>query len=59
MGPIRSPSPTCVFEELGVTFNHSGSSLDVPYKCILSHLSDLKYAGRKMSDLEKEVKEQE
>jgi len=37
-------------EELGVTFNLTGSSLDVPHKNIILYLDDLKYASRKVSE---------
>jgi hypothetical protein len=33
--------------------------IDTPYKRLLTHFDDLKYASKKVSDLEKEIKEQE
>lgn len=46
-------------EELGVRFNLSHVSLHVTHKRIISHFDDLRYASKKISDLEKDVEEQE
>jgi hypothetical protein len=42
-----------------VTFNLTGFSLDIPHKNIILYLNILKYASRKVSDLEKELEEQD
>jgi hypothetical protein len=42
-----------------VTFNLTGFSLDILHKNIILYLNDLKYASRKVSDLAKELKEQD
>ena len=46
-------------EELRVTPNLSGFTLETPHKNIISHLNDLRYASKKVSELEMEIKEQE
>jgi hypothetical protein len=46
-------------EELGVTINLSLLSLEIPHKNITSHLDDLRYTSRKVSELEKHIKQQE
>jgi hypothetical protein len=46
-------------EDLNEKVNLSSIHLDMKFKHIVSHLDDLKYASFKVSDLEKEVKEQE
>jgi hypothetical protein len=45
--------------ELGVKFNLSSLPVNFEFKHIASHLEDLKHASFKISELEKEVKEQE
>ena len=46
-------------DELGVTFNHSGFSLETPHKNIIAHLNDLQHTSKKVSELEMEIREQE
>ena len=46
-------------EELNMRVNLSSIHLDMKFKQIVSHLNDLKYASFKVSDLEKEIQEQE
>jgi hypothetical protein len=46
-------------EELAVAFNLSGLSLEITHKNIVPQLDDLRYASRKVSDWEKEIKGQE
>jgi hypothetical protein len=46
-------------EELGVALKLSGLTLEVPHKNIISHLNDLRYASKKVSELEIELNEQE
>jgi hypothetical protein len=46
-------------EELGVQINLSKLTMDLAYKKTVSHLDDLKYASKKVSDLLENMKEQE
>jgi hypothetical protein len=46
-------------EELNVKFNISTISLNTSFKHIVSHLDDLKIAGRGIFDVENTIKEQE
>jgi hypothetical protein len=46
-------------EELGVDLKWFDMPIDTPYKRVLTHFDELKYASKKVSDLEKEIKEQE
>jgi hypothetical protein len=46
-------------EELGVDLKWFDMPIDTPYKRVLTHFDDFKYASKKVSDLEKEIKEQE
>jgi hypothetical protein len=46
-------------EELHEKNNLSSMHLDMTFKQIVSHLDDLKYASHRVSELEKEVQEQE
>jgi len=46
-------------EELGMQINLSRLIMDLTYKKTVSHLDDLKYASKKVSDLLEDVKEQE
>lgn len=45
-------------EELGIHFNTSDPLPTIQFKRIASHLDDLKHASYKISELEKEIKEQ-
>lgn len=45
-------------EELGVTLNLSALTLEVSHQNIISHLTDLRYASKKVSELEIELEEQ-
>ena len=60
-GDLLSPAPLqhdCC-EELGVAFNLTGLSLEISQRYVVPHLDDLRYASKKVSDLEKETAEQE
>jgi hypothetical protein len=46
-------------EDLGIPSNISIASINLNFKHIVSHLDHLKHAGYKISELEKEIKEQE
>jgi hypothetical protein len=46
-------------EELGIKFNISNLPLELKFKETVSHLDDFKYASFKISELEKEIGEQE
>jgi hypothetical protein len=46
-------------EELGIQVNLSKLAVDLTYRKTVSHLDDLKYASKKVSDLLEDVKEQE
>ena len=46
-------------EELGVKLNLSRVPLDVTFKPTISHFHDLKYASKKVADLEQQIQEQE
>jgi hypothetical protein len=46
-------------EELRLEFNVSSLPLNTEFKHVASHLDDLKHASFKISELEKEIKEQE
>jgi len=46
-------------EELGMQINLSKLSMDLTYHKTVSHLDDLKYASKKVSELLEDVKEQE
>jgi hypothetical protein len=46
-------------EELGIQVNLSKLTMDLTYRKTVSHLDDLKYASKKVSDLLEEVKDQE
>jgi hypothetical protein len=46
-------------EELGFKFNVNSLPLNLEFKHVASHLDDLKHASFKISELEKEVQEQE
>jgi hypothetical protein len=46
-------------EELGIRFNTSNSPINFEFKHVASHLDDLKHASYKISELEKEINEQE
>jgi hypothetical protein len=46
-------------EELTEKINFSNIHLDMKFRQVVSHLDDLKYASHKVSDLEREVQEQE
>jgi hypothetical protein len=46
-------------EELGIRFNTSSSPIKLEFKHVASHLDDLKHASYKISELEKEITEQE
>jgi hypothetical protein len=46
-------------EELGVQIKLSKLTLDLAYKKIVSHLDELKYASKKVSDMLQDVKKQE
>jgi hypothetical protein len=46
-------------EELGIHVNLSKMTMDLAYKRTVSHLDNMKYASKKVSDLFEEVREQE
>jgi hypothetical protein len=46
-------------EELGIRFNTSSFPINLEFKHVASHLDDLKHASYKISELEKEIIEQE
>jgi hypothetical protein len=46
-------------EELGIWVNLSELTVDLTYRKTVSHLNDLKYASKTVSDLLEDVKEQE
>jgi hypothetical protein len=46
-------------EELKFHFNTSGKLVNIEFKQVASHLDDLKHASYKMSELEKEIEEQQ
>ena len=46
-------------EELGVAFNLTGLALEIPHRYVVRHLDELRYASKKVVDLEKEIVEQE
>ena len=46
-------------EELGVAVKLTALSLEIPQKHVVQHLDDLSYTCRKVSELEKEIDEQE
>jgi hypothetical protein len=46
-------------EELGIRFNTSSSPINLEFKHVESHLDDLKHASYEISELEKEINEQE
>jgi hypothetical protein len=48
---------TC--EELGIQVNLSHLTVGLTYRKTVSHLNDLRYASKKVSDLLEDVKEQE
>jgi hypothetical protein len=39
-------------EELGITFNMTTLPVDTPYKKVITHFDDFKYASKKVIDLE-------
>ena len=46
-------------EELGIQVNLSKLAMDLTYGRSVSHLDDMKYASKKVSDLLEEVRDQE
>jgi hypothetical protein len=46
-------------EELGIRFNTSSSPINLEFKHVASHFDDLRHASYKISELEKEISEQE
>ena len=57
LSQVTLPYDCC--EELGMHINLSKLTMDLAYKKTVSHLDDLKYASKKVSDLLEDVKEQE
>jgi hypothetical protein len=55
----RIPIDIDCSEELGLISNVSIADIKLDFKHVVSHLDDLKHASYKISELEKEIKEQE
>jgi hypothetical protein len=57
--PSQVPLQYECCEELGVNLKLFDFLVGTPYKKVFTHFDDFKYASKKVSDLEKETKEQE
>jgi hypothetical protein len=55
----RIPFDLDCLEEIGIRFNTSNSPINFEFKHVASHLDDLRHASYKISELEKEINEQE
>jgi hypothetical protein len=55
----RIPIDIDCLEELGIHSNISIASINLDFKHVASHLDDLRHASYKISELEKDIREQE